>query len=196
MFLAVLLVIVPVEIGLMRRSRVRERRSVRRVVDLVAPRRRDLARRLPLTLAVAILAPGLVVWAEPTLHRFTSAALPDWWRLDIGELAGDAPWVKAVTLVGWAVTFVIVGPVVEELYFRGFLLPRIPARRSVAVVVNAGLFALYHLWQPHTWLTVFVFALPLAVVASRPRGVIIAVVTHMTVNAVAFALLLADVVDR
>jgi membrane protease YdiL (CAAX protease family) len=177
MFLAVGLVIAPIELGIVLRYG-------RDGVDLTPPLRRDLVRRLLPTLLVAAVAPGLVQWAEPTL------SLPDWWSLDPRPASS---WVGVVTIVGWLLAFVLIGPVVEEVYFRGFLLHRIP---SFAVVTNAGLFAVYHLWQPHTWLTVFVFALPLAVVASRPRGVVIAAVTHVTVNAIAFAALLAGLAER
>jgi uncharacterized protein len=92
--------------------------------------------------------------------------------------------------------FVLIGPIAVEIYFRRLLLPRIPGGPVVAVVTNATGFAIYHLWQPHTWLTVFVFALPLAIVARWPRGLVIAPITHVTVNAVAFAVLLAGLADR
>jgi AcrR family transcriptional regulator len=38
--------------------------------------------------------------------------------------------------------------VVEELYFRGYLLPRISRFGGWAPVINCCLFALYHFWQP------------------------------------------------
>ena len=191
MFLAVLLAVAPVELAIIRRYG-----PIRAVVDLALPRRRDLLRRLlPASLGAA-LAPGLVQWAEPGLHRAVSAALPQWWRLEPQVGAGRGAWVDMVTVAGWLLTLVLVGPVVEEVYFRGFLLPRIPAARPVAVVANAALFAMYHLWQPHTWLTVFVFAVVLAAVALRPRGVALAAIVHVTVNAMAFAALLSAVAQR
>src|SRR5690349_1705919 len=41
----------------------------------------------------------------------------------------------------------IVGPLVEELYFRGYLLPQM--KGWSAPLINAALFTLYHFWQPH-----------------------------------------------
>ena len=41
-----------------------------------------------------------------------------------------------------------VAPVVEEMYFRGCLLPRLSRLGRWAPVLNVTLFALYHLWTP------------------------------------------------
>jgi membrane protease YdiL (CAAX protease family) len=188
MFVAVVFVVAPVELGVVRFYGAK--------LDMQAPSRRDLVRHLLPTLAAAALAPGLVQWAEPTLHRVFDEIAPAWWDLDPHQATGQPGWMIAVTSVGWAVTFVVIGPVVEELYFRGFLLPRIPASRVAATLTNAALFAIYHFWQPHAWLTVFVFALPLAVVAWRPRGLIVAAIVHCVVNALTFALLLSGVGSR
>jgi uncharacterized protein len=180
MFVAVLLVLVPSEVFLMRKA----------AADLRWPPPRRLALMLPAALAAAMLAPGLVQWLEPLLRKTIQPALPSWWRLDPVP-HGDAPaWQVAVTLAGWVLCFVVVGPIVEELYFRGFLLPRLPARAAIAVPANAMMFALYHFWQPSAWLTVAVFALPLAIVALRPRGLVVACAVHCLVNLVALLVML------
>jgi uncharacterized protein len=188
MFLAVVFVVAPVELGIIRIYAAK--------LDLRAPNRRDLVQLLLPTLAAAAIAPGVVQWAEPTLHRVFDEIAPVWWDLDPHQATSQPEWVIAVTMAGWALTFVVIGPVVEELYFRGFLLPRIPAGRAAAIITNAALFAVYHFWQPYAWLTVFVFALPLAFVARRTRGVVVAACVHCAVNALTFALLLSGVVAR
>ncbi|WP_433073472.1 lysostaphin resistance A-like protein [Dactylosporangium sp. CA-052675] len=157
MFAAVLLVLAPVELYLAR--------SVR-------PAWAVSWRVLLPTLAAAALLPGLVQWLEPA----------PWWPLAVDTARPG--WQVAVTITGWVVCFVLVGPVAEEVYFRGYLLPRLPARTALAAPANAALFAAYHLWQPWTWLTVAVFALPLAVAAGRPRGLPAAVLAHVLVNLV------------
>jgi len=45
---------------------------------------------------------------------------------------------------------VILGPLVEELYFRGYLLPRLHRFGIWAPLINISLFAAYHLWKPWT----------------------------------------------
>jgi membrane protease YdiL (CAAX protease family) len=198
MFAAVLLAVVPVELAVMRQWAVAHtgRATIRSIVDLGWPRGRRLAVMLPATLAAAALAPGLVQWSEPFLHRWMAPVLPDWWQLSPGPAGGRPAWEVSVTLTGWLLCFVVLGPAVEELYFRGFLLPRLPTRPAFAVATNASLFALYHLWQPSAWPTVAVFALPLAVVALRSRGVVVAAAVHGLVNLAGMAAILGGGLTR
>ena len=42
----------------------------------------------------------------------------------------------------------IFGPIVEELYFRGYLLPRISQLRGWAPLFNSVLFSIYHFFSP------------------------------------------------
>src|SRR5690606_41763116 len=58
---------------------------IRSIVDIRWPAlRRFLLMFLP-TLAAAALAPGLVQWLEPALHRTMQVVLPSWWDLDPGR---------------------------------------------------------------------------------------------------------------
>ena len=78
----------------------------------------------------------------------------------------------------------IVAPVVEELYFRGYLLPRMPQRLGRwRAPTHAVLFAAYHLWSPWLIPTRVLAILPLAYIAVRTRDVRIGVVTHVVLNA-------------
>ena len=87
---------------------------------------------------------------------------------------------------------VIVAPLAEEMYFRGFLLPRMPERLGrLGPAAHAALFALYHLWTPWLAPTRFFAILPLAYVVARTRSVRVAVIAHMLANAVDLVVLLA-----
>lgn len=51
-------------------------------------------------------------------------------------------------------------PLIEEYYFRGFLLPRLPQLGGWAPLFNTVLFSVYHFWAPWTVLSKIVFLLP------------------------------------
>ncbi|HZE39293.1 MAG TPA: CPBP family intramembrane glutamic endopeptidase [Stackebrandtia sp.] len=51
-------------------------------------------------------------------------------------------------------------PIIEELYFRGFLLPRLARLGNWAPVVNTVLFSIYHLWSPWVIVSRVIFFLP------------------------------------
>jgi membrane protease YdiL (CAAX protease family) len=50
--------------------------------------------------------------------------------------------------------------------------------------------------QPYTWLTVRYFAVALAVVALRPRGVVVAAAVHSTVNLIGLLVMLSVELGR
>jgi len=51
-------------------------------------------------------------------------------------------------------------PLIEEYYFRGFLLPRLPQLGKWAPLFNTVLFSVYHFWAPWTVLSKIVFLFP------------------------------------
>ncbi|WP_369373116.1 CPBP family glutamic-type intramembrane protease [Promicromonospora sp. Populi] len=51
-------------------------------------------------------------------------------------------------------------PLIEEYYFRGFLMPRLAHLGGWAPVLSAVLFSLYHLWSPWVFLSRVIFFLP------------------------------------
>ncbi len=85
----------------------------------------------------------------------------------------------------------IAGPVVEELYFRGFLLPRIPAGRAWAPLINILLFSLYHFFSPWQNITRIIGLLPLVYVVSWKRNLYLGMITHVLGNLVGMIGLLA-----
>lgn len=87
-----------------------------------------------LQLALAILFAPLAQWLEP---EGTAQALTDL-IVDVEGTAFRIAFVLAVALLA---------PVVEELMFRGLLLQLVEERRGrvMALVVSAGIFALFHL---------------------------------------------------
>jgi uncharacterized protein len=84
----------------------------------------------------------------------------------------------------------VVGPVTEELYFRGHLLPRIDRFGARAPLINSGLFALYHMWSPWRWPQIFFGMLPLSWMAWRKRSVAIPMAAHIMVNFVTLILMM------
>ncbi|MBT3190448.1 MAG: CPBP family intramembrane metalloprotease [Anaerolineae bacterium] len=91
------------------------------------------------------------------------AWLPEALRLDLG-LGGE--YSKSVLIVIYFFAFifiVLIAPTVEELYFRGYLLPRMPRYRlkGWTPILHSALFALYHTWTPWMVLTRTIGVLPL-----------------------------------
>lgn len=76
----------------------------------------------------------------------------------------------------------IVGPVTEELFFRGYLLPRMSYLKNWAPVVNGTLFGLYHFWQPHNMIAIIGVGIILSYVVWKKRNVYLGIAIHCTIN--------------
>lgn len=106
------------------------------------------------------------------------------WPILESGLTGE--YSKASLLVTYIIVGIfgaVVGPVVEELYFRGFLLPRMAYAGKWAPLLHSFLFALYHIFSPWMIVTRTVAMLPLIYIVQR-RNIYISIATHVLVNSI------------
>lgn len=110
-------------------------------------------------------------------------------NLPIDELFRDRSSAYLLALFG-----VLVAPLVEELFFRGFLYPALAKRlgTAVSIVLTAGAFAvihqgqLAHAWVPLSWL--FIVGIVLTLVRARTKSVATSVLIHIGYNATLFTI--------
>ena len=111
----------------------------------------------------------------------------------IGDYTREA-WL--LTLVAYFLLNGFVGPIVEELYFRGYLLPRMAWMGRWAPLVNVSLFSLYHFWSP--WqLPARILALAPTVYAVRwKENIYLGMVVHCTGNVLGILLVGSLILGR
>ena len=127
--------------------------------------------------ALAMLAAAAVSPLRTAALRAVTGWLPQW--PVIGELPAGIS--QGTLWLGLALSGVV-APVAEELYFRGYLMPRIPVAGAWAPAANAALFSIYHFYTPWNWVPIFAAFLPL-VYYVRLRGRLLPViVTHCMFN--------------
>lgn len=150
-----------------------------------------LGRRWLLVPPLFVVALGIaIVWssvadtaANPFNGLLPSWLLPDY---DVTEHA-----TRIVILWTGLVTLLVDGfinPTVEELYFRAYLLPRIPLGIRAAIPVSVGLFTAQHYWQPFNWPLIFLLQLILTALIVRIRSVRLGIVMHVLTNSVGIVL--------
>ena len=96
-----------------------------------------------------------------------------------------ATGIAAVILVGF------VGPAIEELYFRGYLLPRLALQGSWAPIANILLFSLYHFWSPWQYLVRILAFSPLYFAVWKKKNVLLGIIWHVVPNVLSALGLLA-----
>jgi membrane protease YdiL (CAAX protease family) len=99
-----------------------------------------------------------------------------------GYISGFARSTVIVTLAVCVVFQGIVLPVIEELYFRGYLLPRISRFGRMAPILNMLLFSLYHFWTPWQFISRVGFFLPTVWVMWRKKDLRISILVHCISN--------------
>lgn len=76
----------------------------------------------------------------------------------------------------------IAAPIIEELYFRGYLMPRLSRFGRWTPVLATALFTLYHFWQPYYWITQFLTFLPVAYSVWWRRNIRVSIFIHALLN--------------
>lgn len=120
---------------------------------------------------------------ERLLHRWIPKSLP------FEEFFRTPASAYALAVFG-----ILVAPLVEEIFFRGFLYPALarPTGAGLAVVITSSLFALVHASQlGYAWaplLVLFVVGSALTMVRAISKSVALCVIIHMTYNFTLFAI--------
>jgi membrane protease YdiL (CAAX protease family) len=192
-------VIVPLELGyLLAQAKGKTGRwSLSEVIDYREPLP---ARRIALWTAPLVAWFMLVlILSVGVLDKAIADAVFSWYPESVREFVSfdeDTAYATWVLVVFFAAAFVVngvIGPVVEELYFRGHLLPRIDRFGRGAPVLNAVLFSLYHFWTPWQNLGRILALLPWIYTVWRKRSVKLSIAVHISVNTLFLLLVIAAI---
>ncbi len=163
----------------------RERMPVRRLVLLGLP-----------LLGWQVLVTATLSWIDTFVFETLFSWVPERLLLEQGPGSYVAEYPRSVLIVTLLLVLAlsgVVAPIVEELYFRGYLLPRLSRLGGWAPVLNVALFALYHLWTPWQAVTRIISILPAAYVVQRTKNIYSYMWVHCLLNTVGTLLTLAAV---
>jgi uncharacterized protein len=194
---AILFVLVPVELGLVLRT-------VRRDGGAAAlPYRRWLGLRewfwlIPVLIVAAFVGFGVHRLGEPWLIAHLFGWLPQWFvfPIPLGGIHDYSAESWIATLCAFFVLNGVIGPVVEELYFRGFLLPRMERLGRWAPLVNASLFSIYHFWSPWQIVARILGIGPMVYAVRWKRSVYLGMAVHCALNTLAVTLTTSSALSR
>lgn len=152
--------------------------------------RRDIPREFVPLLTVIIPVVMITIGAAIAVFIPLSYVAPDFVErtiLDAGamfEARTISDWLEVVVLT------VLVAPIVEELFFRGFLLHRWARRwgTATAVVASSALFAVLH----GEWIGHFLFGIVMAALYLRTRRLWMPIAAHAINNGIVALVALVD----
>lgn len=87
-----------------------------------------------------------------------------------------------LTICLYLFVFALLYPIIEEFYFRGYLLKRMGWMGNWGVLLNTVLFACYHFWSPWLIVTRVVALFPLYYVVSKKKSLKLGIIVHCLVN--------------
>lgn len=199
LLVAIVLVLVPFELGVLWWA---ARGQHVRVRDLVPYRQplpaRDWLWLVPALVLLAFVGFGVHMAIEPQLIERLFGWLPEWFVRPI-----DADSVRDYSATAWVVTLAayfaingLLGPIVEEVYFRGYLLPRMEHLGRWAPLVNVSLFSLYHFWSPWQFLARILGIGPMVYAVRSRRNIYLGMAVHCTLNTLGVLLVAGLVLGR
>ena len=141
-------------------------------------------------LAIPLFTWIAFVWfvCKPPLNEFFITHLFSWmpgYLFDAHFLNNLGEYSRS-TLVALGILFTLsisFGGAVEELYFRGYLLPRMEFLGGWAPFVNTLLFSLYHFWSPWENVVRLLGITPWIYTVWRTRNIYISLLVHFVINA-------------
>ena len=152
---------------------------------------------VPVLLMWAAISSTLSIPVAQALQRAFFAWWPDWLVLstfaqNLNQYSHPVLW--AVVVLSFVLNIVV--PIVEELYFRSYLLPRMAHWGKWAPLINVGLFSLYHFWLPWEIPTRIITLLPIVYAVQWKHNVYVSILVHCLLNTIGSIGLLALVLNQ
>lgn len=108
--------------------------------------------------------------------------VPEWFRIDRFETGTMALPILTLTIILNFIFNGVLGPFMEELYFRGFLLLRMAKLGKMAPLTNAVLFSIYHFFIPWENITRIIALIPFIYAVWYKKNIRIGIFVHCTLN--------------
>ena len=90
--------------------------------------------------------------------------------------------IRVLTCVYYGGFNVLIGPITEELFFRGYLTSHYKKQNSFTPIIIGVLFSLYHFWLPFNNIFRILAFTPVAYVAYKKKNIYISICFHCICN--------------
>ncbi|AEV28129.1 CAAX amino terminal protease family [Sphaerochaeta pleomorpha str. Grapes] len=180
---AVPVVLVPVELGylLVQGYKKNKKLSLKQVISYLQPIKTwEYFVWIPILFGII----GIIFTQMKPVDQFMQSHVFSWMpTMQSGLEGGYAKPILIRTYLMVIVFVVCIGPIVEELYFRGYLLPRMKYAGKFAPLLHSFLFALYHVFTPWMILTRTIGLLPL-IYTVKKKNLYVGIGLHILMNSV------------
>lgn len=136
------------------------------------------------TLSLIVVGGIFLIALKPLSNHLLKTVfywIPSWYNFVQDLSLFSKNYIIIAILVSFFI-FTLIAPIIEELYFRGFLLARMKWMGKYSVLVNVILFSVYHFYTP--WLVVSKIAmmLPLCYFVYKKDNLKLGILVHCIGN--------------
>lgn len=187
--------IIPVELGILFYTAKKEHGSFKLSEILGLKSKLTIKEFVLYTILMFIIGGALLIVLQPVadfLLKTVFSWIPGWYNfVQDMSLFGKADILIAALISFFILTIVV--PVVEEFYFRGFLMERMKWMGLYSVLLNVFLYSAYHFYQPWFIITRFVAMLPVYYFVYKKDSLKLGIIVHCLANSldvIAYTMLL------
>lgn len=181
LFIAIAVGLIPCELLILF---IAARRRGEKIRDIICYTKKMPALQMFLWIFLLLSVNGLAFATIPQLEQPLWMPLfhfPDWARINIEAVKAQPGFLWPTIILGLLMNGFL-GPIVEEVYFRGYLLPRMGRLGKLAPLMSTLLFSLYHLFSPWEIITRIVAVLPFTYVVWYKKNIRIGMFVHCLGN--------------
>jgi membrane protease YdiL (CAAX protease family) len=180
LMLAIILGLIPAELGILEFIARKENKKIK---DIILYKNKTPIKKLIISIIIpaiiAIIAFGFIKPYELKLWG-QADFLPYLFKLEDTNLL-EIKHLK-ITIILSFIFNGFLGPIVEEIYFRGFLLPRMDIFGKFAPLINSIIFSVYHFFTPRQIITRIVGVTPMVYSVWINKDIKIGLIVHCSLN--------------
>lgn len=125
-------------------------------------------------------------WESSLIMPVINKHVPDYFIINdfVNQLDLYPRKLIVTTVVLFVIANSIVLPIVEELFFNGYMLPRLQRFKAFAPVIVTVVFSLYHFWSPWQNITRIIGVFPYVYVVWKKKNIYLGIIVHCLCNLV------------
>ncbi len=186
----ILVVLIPSEIGIILYHSKKETGKFNFQSAFIMHEKIPVIKIIGISIILMIFAAMIFTFISPIESSITIksiySGIPEYFKLaDFFQNYGNYPGgIVMASMVLYAVANGLLGPIAEELYFRGFLMPRINRFGNWTPIIITILFSAYHLFSPWEFVTRVLACLPFVYCVYKKKNIYIGMTVHCMINMV------------
>ncbi|EKQ51439.1 MULTISPECIES: type II CAAX endopeptidase family protein [unclassified Clostridium] len=184
----ILVVLIPIELGIILNFSKKENGKLNLQSAFIEHEKLLPKQIIGISIVLIVFAALVFTVISPIEHNFMFKTIfgeiPEYFKLSyfFNNYKNYSKSIIAISLVLYIICNGILGPIVEELYFRGLIMPRINRFGNWTPVIIAILFSAYHLFSPWEFITRIIACFPFVYCVYKKKNIYIGMVVHCILN--------------